>query len=306
MQPNAILCGVSEAIDHVDQATHSLHAVNLFYANAWQRSQSSIGPHTWSSLCQVPLLYAYAVLFALWGAHSSLLGIANMSSTSTRNSDSMPTVQISIGLEPTEYSFSSNEAAPTLTLTAVLHADKPITVYDDGALNIGRQLREGRFRIYDATTGEEVQQRKRRHCIIPPPKSVQVPLRKQAFVTLYPGQQLTRSTMFSAREIPKQQQDADADGNSSLRTGFSVGVDGLFPEHRYRMVVAGAWQSIRWWQFGDMDAVLNHPEEPLDARKIAYGTKYGDEMRNKSHWAPHPEIKIDGSQLQDIFFNCIK
>jgi hypothetical protein len=52
------------------------------------------------------------------------------------------------------------------------------------------------------------------------------------------------------------------------------------------------WNSIRWWDYGTRDEILNAPNRRLDGRSVAVGS------------GPHPTIVIDLKIVTPIHFEC--
>lgn len=116
-------------------------------------------------------------------------------------------------------------------------------------------------------------------CRIPLPSEVAIPLDESQLYTLYPGQPLTLSALFT--------------GSSRPRT--ANGVDNLVPKHKYMITISGSqrlqWYRIRWWEYGTKEELL---AKGLDGRQVRYGK------------GPHEPIEIDttGIAEQPIYLEC--
>ncbi|MCJ1461846.1 hypothetical protein MMC07_000445 [Pseudocyphellaria aurata] len=187
-----------------------------------------------------------------------------------REDEEIPRIFVSWSLNPTTHSYS-NDVAPTLSLALTSHADRPLTIYNDSVLP-RHMLVEGKFVIFDVTSNVEVPQRKSRLCFFEPPSKVQVPLREHLFHTLYPEVPVVFETAF----------------------GRATGVDGLEPEHHYRLGPGQGWGYVRWWEYGEKEEVMNPPSGKLDGRRIAY--------RHSKN--PHQGIYLETGNMSAIDFWC--
>lgn len=94
--------------------------------------------------------------------------------------EEIPCISVSWSLSPTVHPYT-NDLAPKLRLVLTSYADNPITIYNE-SLSPGRMLSKGKFRIFDLTSNQEVQQSKTRFCDFEPPSKVEVPLWESFFI----------------------------------------------------------------------------------------------------------------------------
>lgn len=200
---------------------------------------------------------------------------------------SEPRVTADWSLEPTEHSYSSSDAPPTLKVSLTNHATRPITIYNEYMIP-SKVLAEGSFIIYDRTSGTVVDQIRTRFCDFPPPTKVHVPLRERMFYTLYPMEPVVFTATFGKNKTPSQ-----PDRNSHRPRG----VHGLQIGHEYVLRPGKGWGYIRWWEWGEKDEVIDAPGRgKLDGREIAY----------KQWKTPHPGLCVNVEELPEISFRCVE
>ena len=210
-----------------------------------------------------------------------------------KNNRQLPKILVSLNLDLPVHSFSSDKA-PTLTVTITSLHEKPITIYGD-ELRPNLMITYGAFKLIDLSTGDVVHHSRRRYCKIPPPTKVEVPLQEELLHTLMPNIPLSLSAPFGLDRKPLAGSDVDRkDPRASIG---AVGVDGLYPGHRYQLLAAEQpginWNSIHWWEYGTKVEVLNSPSGKPDGREARYGH------------GPHPAIVIDPKSVSPIEFECI-
>ena len=213
---------------------------------------------------------------------------AQEASAGDPQTETAPHISVELALDPPIHSYSS-DAAPRLRLTLTSHADRPITIYDDGAVaSPGRLLAQGSLAVRDVARGVDVPRRKARFCDFEPPRRVAVPLREALFHTLYPETPAAFEAAFGRKSgAPEPLGDADA-------AGRLAGVEGLEPGRHYRLRSDGGWGWIRWWEYGEKEAVIDPPGGKLDGRTVAY----------RHHKNPHPGIRLDTKSIPVVDFWC--
>ncbi|KAK2756848.1 hypothetical protein FQN53_008548 [Emmonsiellopsis sp. PD_33] len=213
-----------------------------------------------------------------------------------------PRLSTTLSLSPPKHSFSSSQA-PSLNLTLTSHHSEPITIYADN-LSPSLMLTSSALTITDLSTGQEVPQLKRTHCVIPPPSKVTVPLRKDLFYTLFPNTPVTFSAPFTRIRPgtggkPLAASDPEYGSDPTAKRG-ACGVDGLEPGSRYILTLAAnprvRWDVIRWWEYGTKEQVLyggSASDEPvLNGRDVRFGN------------GPHEPIVVDLANVDYVTFEC--
>ncbi|KAL8974171.1 MAG: hypothetical protein Q9197_001592 [Variospora fuerteventurae] len=189
--------------------------------------------------------------------------------------------------EPTEHSYSSSNASPTLKVSLTNHATRPITIYNEYMI-LFRVLAEGKLIIYDRTSDTVVDQMKTHFCEFAPPTKVHVPLPERMFYTLYPMEPVVFTATFGRNKSPSQ---------PVINPHRPRGVHGLQIGHEYVLRPGKGWGYIRWWEWGEKDEVINPPGRgKLDGREILY----------KRRKTPHPRLLMNVEELPEIEFRCVE
>ncbi|KAL8916909.1 MAG: hypothetical protein Q9208_008273 [Pyrenodesmia sp. 3 TL-2023] len=188
------------------------------------------------------------------------------------SSSSPPTIQLSISVDPSSYSFADPHP-PVLSVTLLSQADLPLTLFTWlKPLNPATGLPQDGFLLTDLSTS-------------PPSRVPQASIRLQRlpvsrergsgddeyFVTAYPGTPVTISTGFATgggegwrkpqpRHVKKARAlDAHRNPRNARRGTRGVGVDGLESGKRYKVEINSEKLESVWWKWGERDDILVEP-----------------------------------------------
>ena len=153
----------------------------------------------------------------------------------------LPTLSVSLALEPQVYNRITDTTLPTLTIEAVLDASKPITICTWHTILKPRQaLQQRGFEIIDKSTNCPVRQLTKKNKRSAIKRQFGIP-DEQLFVTLLPQVPYTVGTSFR----PLQNGIEDAEGEPVL------GMRGL-KKGAYTLRVSREEKNgrIGWWRYG--------------------------------------------------------
>ncbi|KAI9880631.1 MAG: hypothetical protein M1830_001982 [Pleopsidium flavum] len=253
-----------------------------------------------NSHAELPLTVSPRIpLEALWPSQRLTLYIKYTLSTDSITpaavamTEGPPSISISFSLAPNPHSYS-NPTPPTLSLTAISHASRPLTILTWHTLLYPHlALRQSAFRITDLTTGTRVAQTTVQLSRAPLQRRVGSP-DEQLFLTLFPEQPVTVNTPFGypvEPNGPPRPEGHPGRMRESARGAIPrsvCGVDGLVVGGEYELSVCGGLE-VWWWRWGTRKEVL----EPEGSREAELGDS-------------EEGFEIDGEGIDSVIFHVVQ